>query len=307
MESGRFQIGVASDDPPPSPHDLEMIRTAGLTSITDIRTVTWPLSELERVLDEVGDEMYRVISGTRPAAVIQVGMRVEVNAVVITVPSEPLPAPQLELVRRAVETYGSRLLLEQGEGDGYAERSPLVHDPELRRRLADRDRSAEQSHDSSARARARGRATPVVSRMSRTVENEADHVVVDGANVVGSRPDGWWRDRPAAARRLAGRLVAALTETPDRLADAVGAGPGAHVHLVLEGRAARAPDLPTHPSLSVVHAPADGDSAIVALTGELGGVGVVVVTADRGLRAQVLDIGAAIAGPTALLDVLPQF
>ncbi|TVT38726.1 NUDIX domain-containing protein, partial [Amycolatopsis rhizosphaerae] len=32
-------------------------------------------------------------------------------------------------------------------------------------------------------------------------------LVVDGANVVGSRPDGWWRDRPAAAERLRDRLA----------------------------------------------------------------------------------------------------
>lgn len=130
------------------------------------------------------------------------------------------------------------------------------------------------------------------------------HVVVDGANVVGSRPDGWWRDRPAAARRLVGQLVATLVDDPGRLAAAVGAHPGAHVHLVLEGRAAHVPDLPTHPALSVVHAESDGDSAIVALSGELGGVGVVVVTADRGLRARVLARGTTTVGPGALLAAL---
>ena len=31
--------------------------------------------------------------------------------------------------------------------------------------------------------------------------------MVDGANVVGSRPDGWWRDRAGAARRLHERLL----------------------------------------------------------------------------------------------------
>ena len=31
-------------------------------------------------------------------------------------------------------------------------------------------------------------------------------VVVDAANVVGSRPDGWWRDRPGAIERLVGQL-----------------------------------------------------------------------------------------------------
>ena len=31
------------------------------------------------------------------------------------------------------------------------------------------------------------------------------HLVVDGMNVIGSRPDGWWRDREAASRRVVGR------------------------------------------------------------------------------------------------------
>lgn len=31
--------------------------------------------------------------------------------------------------------------------------------------------------------------------------------VVDGMNVVGSRPDGWWRDRPAARRALVAELA----------------------------------------------------------------------------------------------------
>ncbi|HEV7787403.1 MAG TPA: hypothetical protein VGP05_00200, partial [Pseudonocardia sp.] len=35
-------------------------------------------------------------------------------------------------------------------------------------------------------------------------------LVVDAANVVGSRPDGWWRDRPGAAARLVSALAAAL-------------------------------------------------------------------------------------------------
>ena len=34
-------------------------------------------------------------------------------------------------------------------------------------------------------------------------------LVVDGANVVGARPDGWWKDRAGAARRLHERLVTA--------------------------------------------------------------------------------------------------
>ncbi|TDC70074.1 hypothetical protein E1193_30120, partial [Micromonospora sp. KC606] len=32
-------------------------------------------------------------------------------------------------------------------------------------------------------------------------------LIVDGANVVGSRPDGWWRDRAGAAARLRDALA----------------------------------------------------------------------------------------------------
>jgi hypothetical protein len=136
------------------------------------------------------------------------------------------------------------------------------------------------------------------------------HVIVDGANVVGSRPDGWWRDRPGAARRLAGRLSAALTVDPARLADALGrSGSELRVHLVLEGAAARVEDLPTHPHLAVVHAEADGDSAIAQLAADLADAGtddpVLVVTADRGLRERVRATGAATTGPGSLLDALP--
>jgi hypothetical protein len=133
------------------------------------------------------------------------------------------------------------------------------------------------------------------------------HVIVDGANVVGSRPDGWWRDRQGAARRLAGRLAAALAD-PLRLADGLGR-PGAdlQVHLVLEGAAAGVQDLPTHPLLAIVRAPADGDTTIAALAADLamGGDPVLVVTADRALRERVRHTGATTSGPTTLLDALP--
>jgi hypothetical protein len=136
------------------------------------------------------------------------------------------------------------------------------------------------------------------------------HVIVDGANVVGSRPDGWWRDREGAARRLAGRLAAALTVDSLGLAEAFG-HPGAdvRVHLVLEGAAARVEDLPTHPRLTVVRARADGDSTIAALAADLTTDGrggpVVVVTADRALRDRVRETGATTAGPGTLLNALP--
>ena len=134
------------------------------------------------------------------------------------------------------------------------------------------------------------------------------HAIVDGANVVGSRPDGWWRDRAGAARKLAGKLSAALTAGPALLAHELGEeteDDDMLVHLVLEGAAARVEDLPTHPQLDVLHAPSDGDSAIAALAADLAAEPVVVVTADRGLRERVRAGGARTVGPETLLRALP--
>jgi hypothetical protein len=134
------------------------------------------------------------------------------------------------------------------------------------------------------------------------------HVIIDGANVVGSRPDGWWRDRAGAARRLAGRLVAALSTAPGTLAAHLpGTGDAVlRLHLVLEGAAARVEDLPAHPELAVVRAPADGDAAIVELAAALAPGPVLVVTADRALRERVAAGGATSTGPATLLRALPD-
>jgi hypothetical protein len=78
------------------------------------------------------------------------------------------------------------------------------------------------------------------------------------------------------------------------------------VVLVLEGAARAAEPTPASPALEIVRAEHDGDSAIAALTVSLAGAGqdVVVVTADRGLRARVDAAGGRTAGPSALLRVL---
>ena len=127
------------------------------------------------------------------------------------------------------------------------------------------------------------------------------HLIVDGANVAGSRPDGWWRDRPAAAVRLGDQLAAALESSA---LDGLG-GPDPTVHLVLEGAARQAVNLiAAGPRLRVVLAQADGDSAIVDLAADLSGQLVTVVTADRELTGRVQATGATVVGPRALLSVL---
>ncbi len=123
-------------------------------------------------------------------------------------------------------------------------------------------------------------------------------LVVDGANVVGSRPDGWWRDRAGAARRLADDL------------SGLGASAAPHVRvvLVLEGAARRGVPAGRHSALEVVHAPGSGDDEVVRQVGLAAGGSpgrVEVVTADRALRARVQALGASVLGPAALWRMMP--
>jgi hypothetical protein len=120
-------------------------------------------------------------------------------------------------------------------------------------------------------------------------------LLVDAANVVGSRPNGWWRDRPGAARGLVGRIGRAVD-------DGTLTGP---VTVVLEGQARRgAPAGPAHDAVEVVHAPGSGDDTIAEIAA-CHGESVTVVTADRALGARVRATGGSVIGPTALLDRLP--
>lgn len=119
-------------------------------------------------------------------------------------------------------------------------------------------------------------------------------LIVDVANVVGSRPDGWWRDRLGAASRLLGSLAGLRGATVPG-PDAAGAVRLADVVAVVEGtaRSATAPD-----TVAVAAAAHDGDSEIVAQARRIIADKMVplVVTADRGLRAR-LPTGTAVAGP----------
>ena len=114
-------------------------------------------------------------------------------------------------------------------------------------------------------------------------------LVVDGANVVGARPDGWWKDRPGAASRLHDALLHADV-------------PHEQIVLVLEGQAKQGVRAGGATSLRVVHASKDGDSEIRRQAGLAAAAGhqVTVVTADRALAANVAP--AQVLSPTWLLD-----
>ena len=157
-------------------------------------------------------------------------------------------------------------------------------------------------------------------------------IIVDGANVVGSRPDGWWRDRAGAALRLRDELaplvregITTLPAGMDTFAQVGGGlldGGGARgargtakmadgqigmrwmpdVVLVVEGAARPAAAHPGDSPVRVVAASGSGDDAIAALAGRVRGRRI-AVTADRELRRRCLAAGANVAGPSWLLGL----
>ena len=158
------------------------------------------------------------------------------------------------------------------------------------------------------------------------LRSEPVELVVDVANVLGSRPNGWWKDRAGATTRLLDELGAGMPRTFDLPAGGdAAAGPDrefgwvARAHAVIEGAARDA----EHSGPFVVHrAAGSGDDAIVELVSTLvtgpdterapqlsteratgldgGPRRVVVVTADRGLRDR-LPGGVVVVGPRAIL------
>ncbi|MEV5779040.1 NTP pyrophosphohydrolase [Streptomyces antimycoticus] len=125
-------------------------------------------------------------------------------------------------------------------------------------------------------------------------------VVVDAANVIGSVPDGWWRDRRGAAERLRDRLaVLAGTGLPDRPGvPGWATRPPVDIVMVVEG-AARGVE-PVE-GVRVENAPGSGDEHIVrVVAAREEGRPCLVVTADQGLRARVTALGAQVTGPRSV-------
>jgi predicted RNA-binding protein with PIN domain len=119
-------------------------------------------------------------------------------------------------------------------------------------------------------------------------------LVVDGMNVIGSRPDGWWRDRDGAVGRLHGRLASVSRDDDEAIT------------LVLDGRPLD--DLPEgeHDGVEVRYARRRGrnaaDDRIVELVREASEPGALtVVTSDRELADRVRALGADVIGAGALL------
>ncbi len=110
--------------------------------------------------------------------------------------------------------------------------------------------------------------------------------LVDGMNVIGTRPDAWWRDRDAAMLRLVDLL--------ERWA----AADGEHVAVVFE----RPPSPPIRSTvIDVLHAPrpkpnAADDEIIRLLRADPDPATVRVVTSDRWLAARASAAGASVEG-----------
>ncbi|MBB6417397.1 NTP pyrophosphohydrolase [Streptomyces massasporeus] len=113
-------------------------------------------------------------------------------------------------------------------------------------------------------------------------------VVVDAANVVGSVPDGWWRDRRGAAERLRDRLASEGVPAVS--------GP-VEIVLVVEGAACGVESVP---GVRVSSAAGSGDDHIVEVVASAGDRPALVITADRELRRRVAELGADVAGPRSV-------
>ena len=121
-------------------------------------------------------------------------------------------------------------------------------------------------------------------------------LLIDAANVVGSRPTGWWRDRAGAARAFVERVRAAVES--GRIAQPV--------TVVLEGKAREGAQAGLAEGVTVLHAGGSGDDMLIDVVANACDQEVTLVTADRELRRRAEALGADVVGPGWLLERLEQ-
>jgi predicted RNA-binding protein with PIN domain len=121
-----------------------------------------------------------------------------------------------------------------------------------------------------------------------------ERLIVDGMNVIGSRPTGWWRDRAGAKRRLVVRLRDFARSS------------GADVTVVLDGRPLAGLPEGSHNGVRVLYAPKPGrnaaDDRIVELVeADADPPSLLVVTSDGELRRRAQELRAEVLGSSQLL------
>lgn len=116
-------------------------------------------------------------------------------------------------------------------------------------------------------------------------------------NVIGSRPNGWWRDRDGAVRRLVERLQALATADDIDLTAAIDGRPldglpeGANAGVQLLYATRRGPNAADDRIIEFIKA--HGQPASLSL-----------ITSDRNLTKRAEALGAIVGGPTMLLERL---
>ncbi len=123
-------------------------------------------------------------------------------------------------------------------------------------------------------------------------EDRRERLIVDGMNVLGSRPDGWWRDRPAAMERLTRRLDAFAAREDVELTVVWDGNPHERVSAAAGGIAVCfAPGGPNAADREIVR--------IIRADEDPGSI--VAVSSDKRLRAAVKASGASSVGCGELL------
>jgi predicted RNA-binding protein with PIN domain/nicotinic acid mononucleotide adenylyltransferase len=140
---------------------------------------------------------------------------------------------------------------------------------------------------------------PVFADVSSTRARAGEHhlvavppprrLVVDGNNVFGSRPDGWWRDREGAARSLVSELQSLAAVTGDRIT------------VVFDGRPLGGLEEGDHGGVVVLYARRPGrdagdDRIVETVSADADPEALVVVTSDRELARRVRALGARVEG-----------
>lgn len=117
-------------------------------------------------------------------------------------------------------------------------------------------------------------------------------IVIDAANVVGSRPNGWWRDRAGAAAALRDQLKNLATQGLHITEPSWAAHHPVDVIMVVEGQAR---GIESSATVTVIDATANGDDTIVAQAERAADKRCLVITSDRQLQQRVRATGAETA------------